>query len=164
MSNQTRRDFRQGDIIDAPMHVENIDPEILATSQELRFTDAGPAFSKRRMMVVFHVFYDHMECLPLYTNGKMGLAGKPEGQRPEWMPAVNKDSKRDQTSGKIVRHLVVKLWRKEADQHSHVHFTESVKVYCAGDVTTVGKCDFDSFQKLHQLRFELNKKAQGEPW
>jgi hypothetical protein len=166
MSNQTRRDFRQGDIIAAPMRVENIDPEILATSQELRFTDAGPAFSKRRMMVVFHVYHDHMECLPLYTNGLKGLAGKPERQRAEWVPVVSKDSKRDLASDSTARHLVAGLSGKgqKFKEQSHVHFTQSVQVYCAGDVVKVGKCDWDSFQKLHVLRFELNKKAQGGPW
>jgi hypothetical protein len=171
MSNKTRKDWKQGDILQVPMHVEAMDPKLARDSPNLRFTDIGPVFSKRRMMVVLHVFHDIMECLPLYTNGKKGLENVPKEQKVEWVPVVNYGSERHlkMASDSTARHLSVRLWGKrkeerEVDEHSHVHFTESVKVDCAGHIWKVGQCDEPSFQKLHDLRIELNQTAREEPW
>jgi hypothetical protein len=55
ISNYTRRDFKLGDVIAAPFHVANTNPNVLSNDDRLTLTCEGHAYSKRRMMVVLFV-------------------------------------------------------------------------------------------------------------
>lgn len=93
VTNYTRRDFRLGDVISAPFHTSNTNPDYEKSLDEGRITltREGPAFSKRRMMVVVFIHLQDLHCLPLYSFGNRGLKEKPEYLKKEYVCMANDD-------------------------------------------------------------------------
>lgn len=114
------------------------------------------------MVVVFRIFHSHMECLPLYTNDKRGVAKKPEQEKKEWVRAVDPNSTHSSAGENTHPPLTVKLERP-VNENSFIHITESVQVYCAENVKRVGNMDRSNFERLHELRAGLNVSAQAWP-
>jgi hypothetical protein len=64
-TNYTRRHFRLGEVITVPYHTSNTNPQVAADDDRLTLTVVGPAYSKKRMMVVLFIHIQDMYCLPL---------------------------------------------------------------------------------------------------
>jgi hypothetical protein len=89
MSNFTRRDYRLGDVIAGPFHTSNTNPHVEQNDERLTLTCEGPAYSKRRMMVVLFIHIQDLYCLPLYSFGNRGLREKPEYLKKEYVCMAN---------------------------------------------------------------------------
>ena len=68
MTAYTRRDFRLGEVIAAPFHTSNTNPNYKIDDERITLTVEGPAYSKRRMMVILFIHAQDMFCLPLYSH------------------------------------------------------------------------------------------------
>ena len=84
-SNYKRHDFFLGDVISVPFHTGNTNPNVKPDDENLTLTIVGPAYSKRRMMVVLYIYMQDMYCLPMYNFGDRGLKQKPEHLRKEYV-------------------------------------------------------------------------------
>lgn len=115
--------------------------------------NAGPVYSKCRLVVVFRRFHKQMECLPIYTNGGNGLENKAEAEKPEWI-AVKRRFEKDLPRNDKRQPLVMSL---DMDPNSYLHITQSVTVECADWIDRVGRMEERSFNRLHELRAELNR-------
>lgn len=89
ISNLSRNDFRQGDILNVPFHVANTNPNLSPNDPHLTATMIGPAYSKSRMVAVYRVFQKHMDCVPFYTNDGRGLSHKSDQEKEEWVAVMN---------------------------------------------------------------------------
>lgn len=91
MINYTRRNFRLRDVISAPFHSSNTNPEYEKSFKagRITITREGPAFSKRRMMVIVFIHLQDLHCMPLYSFGDRGLKQKPEYLKKEYVCMAN---------------------------------------------------------------------------
>lgn len=60
--------------------------------------------------------------------------------------------------------LFVSLDRGSVDQNAYIHITEGVMVEYDGDVQDRGRMEQSRFDRLHELRAELDEKAQQAIW
>lgn len=153
----------QGQILHVPLHVPNMNPKLLWEAPELTLSKAGPVYSKCRFVVVFRIFRNQMECLPIYTHGGRGVESKRNEDLSEWIPVKDARLASKDTSGSLFALLDNHQFVKE---NANVHVTESVMVERAGDVQIKGMMDERSFDRLCERRADLNrterKKAFGE--
>ncbi|KAK3723479.1 hypothetical protein LTR37_001731 [Vermiconidia calcicola] len=162
LSGNTRRDFRKGDIIALPFHTANNNPNVDLTDRRLTNTCEGPAYSKRRMMVVMWLHEQDMFCLPLYTFGFKGLASKPEYIKREYVCMMNYFDKDFWNQGP---HRPVKVdSHRPMDPNTTVHITGGREVSYQGDVHRVGRLLQDSYYDLFSLWQDLSEDAQAERW
>lgn len=154
-----RSDFHEGQILNVPLHASNMDPSLVWSDPNLNLSEnAGPVYSKCRLVVVFRIFHKQMECLPIYTNGGKGLDNKAEKEKPEWI-SVKRRFEKDLPRNDKRQPLVVSL---DMDPNSYLHITQSVTIECADWIDRVGRMEGTSFDRLHGLRADLNKAARNE--
>lgn len=85
ISNYTRRDFKPGGVIAAPLHVANTNSDVDPNDDRLTITREDPAYSKRRMMVVIFMHQHDLFCLPLYSFSGRGLKEKAQRLKEEYV-------------------------------------------------------------------------------
>jgi hypothetical protein len=153
--------FVQGQILYVPLHAPNMDPKLSLNNPELNLSSAGPVFSKCRFVIVLRKFHKQMECLPIYTHGGKGVERKPKYELKEWthVQDANRSSSKDTSMS-----LFASLDRGSVNQNAYIYITESVIVEYAGDIQDRGRMEQSSFDRLHELRAELDEKAQQEVW
>ena len=155
--------FKEGQILVVPFHVSNMDRNLTWRNCKLTMTNAGPVYSKCRRVVVFRKFQAELECLPLYTNGGKGIEHKSDKEKEEWVSVVDGPETDSPCEDAGRRPLAVLL--KDAEKvkaNSYIHITHSVMVNCAEKIDRKGMMERASFERLHQLRAELNRTARKE--
>lgn len=162
MSAYTRRDFRLGDVIAAPFHTSNTNPNYDPHDRRITFTVEGPAYSKRRMLVVVFIHLQDLYCLPLYSFGNRGLKDKPESLKKEYVCMANYGGRKFVNQGKYppvhveARHAV--------NANTMVHLTGGLRVGCNEDITSVGRLTRKSYFELVELWEKTVEDAREEPW
>jgi hypothetical protein len=140
-----------------------MNPRLRWGHADLKLSSAGPVFSKYRFVVVFRRFYNQMECLPIYTNSGRGIGHKSDKEKIEWISVkdvIEKKSPGESTSPSLFASLDDGFMAPK----SYVHITQSVTVDCADDFWDVGRMERSSYERLHELRAELDEKVQQEAW
>jgi hypothetical protein len=86
---------------------------------------------------------------------------KPKYELKEWthVQDANRSSGKDTSMS-----LFASLDRGSVNQNAYIYITESVIVEYAGDIQDRGRMEQSSFDRLHELRAELDEKAQQEVW
>lgn len=155
--------FKEGQILVVPFHVSNMDRKLSRENRKLTMTNAGPVYSKYRRVVIFRKFQAELECLPLYTNGGKGIEHKSNKEKEEWVSVVDGPETYSPCEDASRRPLAVLLKGTEkVKANSCIHITHSVMVDCAENIFRKGMMERASFERLHQLRAELNKTARKE--
>lgn len=162
LSNFSRSDFHQGDVIAAPFHVANTNPNASPSDPRLVKTVEGFAYSKRRMLVVLFVYSQDMYCLPLYSFGNRGLEAKPEALRKEYVCTRNEGEEEKENPG--VHRAVVIRSRRPLTESTTIHLTGGIRVGCNEDITSVGRLTKQSYGELVDIWGALVQGAQGESW
>lgn len=164
MTNYTRRDFRLGDVISAPFHTSNTNPQYEKSLHEGRITITreGPAFSKRRMMVVVFIHLQDLHCLPLYSFGNRGLKEKPEYLKKEYVCMANEGDK-DFVNQGLYPPVRVNA-RHAVSGNTTVHLTGGLRVGCNEDISIVGRLTRPTFYALAELWQKMVVDAKKEPW
>ncbi|KAI2468675.1 hypothetical protein F4781DRAFT_397501 [Annulohypoxylon bovei var. microspora] len=75
---QPREAYFPGVIFSAPFHTASSSDELHVPTDDpnLTATPFGTLNSKYRKMIVFRIFGEHLQCLPIYTHNNRGLEGK----------------------------------------------------------------------------------------
>jgi len=162
MSAFTRRDFRLGDVIAAPFHTSNTNPNYKVTDRRITFTVEGPAYSKRRMMVVVFIYLQDLYCLPLYSFEGKGLRSKPEYLRKEYVCMSNVEDRKFVNQGKYPPVQIQARHPVNAD--TTVHLTGGLRVGCNEDITHVGRLTMKSYFELVELWEKTVEDARKESW
>lgn len=160
LSNYTRRDFYVGDVIAAPFHTANTNPNADPKDPFLTFTSVGPAYSKRRMMVVLYIHQQDLHCLPLYSFSGRGLAAKAQQQQHEYACLRNAGDKTAFPGP--YEPLEIVAHRPIDGKNTTVHLTGGLKVGCNEDITPVGRLTQDSYYALQTIWNQVVKGAQTE--
>ena len=163
LSGFTRKDFRKGDITALPFHTANPNPNVDPnTDKHWVQTCEGPAYSKRRMMVVMWIHERDMFCLPLYTFNGSGLQNKPAHTKHEYVSMQNVGDQNFANQGMYPPVEVQS--RRPMDPNTTVYITGGVKVACNEDIAHVGRMPRESRNDLLNLWRTLSGNAQREPW
>lgn len=162
ISNYSRRDFKLGDVIAAPFHVANTNPNVDPQDNRLALTCEGPAYSKRRMMVVLFVHQYDLFCLPLFSFSSRGLTEKPQQIKIEYVCMKNAGAEGFVNHG--VHPPVEILAHRPLTDSTTVHVTGGLRVGCNEDITRVGRLTEKSYFRLVAIWKELVGKAQSEVW
>jgi hypothetical protein len=162
MSNFTRRDYRLGDVISGPFHTSNTNPHVEQNDERLTLTREGPAYSKRRMMVVLFIHIQDLYCLPLYSFGNRGLREKPEYLKKEYVCMANEGDEGFVNQG-VYAPVEIKA-RRPVTANTTVHLAGGLRVGCNEDVTSVGRLTRKSYLELVELWEGLVGAARREPW
>ncbi|KAK3713079.1 hypothetical protein LTR37_008764 [Vermiconidia calcicola] len=169
LSGFTKEDFQKGDIISAPFHTPNLDPNVNLADQRLTRTIEGPAYSKRRMLIVLWKYEQAMYCLPLFSFGKRGISAKPVFLRHEFVSVKNEDHDYHFPTEPFQNHgvyepveVLTKL--KPLDVTTSVHIAGGVKLDCCEDIKKVGRLTFSGYKRLLKIWQDLSDASQGEPW
>jgi hypothetical protein len=161
-TNYTCRHFRLGEVITVPYHTSNTNPHVAADDDRLTLTVVGPAYSKKRMMVVLFIHIQDMYCLPLYSFNNRGLQGKPEHLKKEYVCMAN-DGDED-FSNQGVRPPVIIQAHHPVLENTTVHLTGGVRVGCNELVHSAGRLTQDTYYELVGVWSELVNGAKTEPW
>lgn len=158
ISNYTRRDFKLGEVIAAPFHVANTNPNVDPKDDRLTITCEGPAYSKRRMMVILFAHQHDLFCLPLYSFSGRGLTGKPDGLKVEYVCVRNVGAQAFVNHGV---HLPVEVTaRHPLTDSTTIQLTGGLRVGCNEDITRVGRLTEKSYFSLVELWEGLVNEAQ----
>lgn len=161
-SNYTRRDFRLGDVIAAPFHTSNTNPNVDPDDERLTLTCEGPAYSKRRMMIVLFIHIQDLYCLPLYSFSNRGLKEKPDHLKDEYVCMANDGEKGFVNQG---NYPPVKVQaRRPLTANTTVHLSGGLRVGCNEDITPVGRLTKQSYFELEELWQKIVDGARKEPW
>lgn len=160
LSNYTRQDFRVGDVIAAPFHTANTNTGADPRDPRLTNTCEGPAYSKRRMMVVLFIHQQDLHCLPLYSFTGRGITAKPLQQQHEYVCLRNAGE--DTVGQGSYPPLEIIAHRPIDGKNTTLHLTGGLKVGCNEDITRVGRLTQDSYYDLQQLWKNMVKDAQTE--
>ena len=164
LSGYTRLDFRKGDVISLPFHTANSNPNVDPnTDRRWIRTIEGPAYSKRRMMVVMWIHDRDVFCLPLYTFAGNGLSGKAHLPIQEFVCMKNVGDQQFVNQG-VYPPVEVQNRRMPMDRNTSVYITGGLKVACNEDIAHVGRMTRRSHADLLSLWKKLSEKAQQEPW
>lgn len=163
LSGYTKQDFQQGQIISLPFHTPNTNPNVAPTDHRLTLTCEGPAYTKRRMMVVLWLFEQDMFCLPLYSFEGKGIQGKPAWLRKEYVSMKNA-SDRDFRNQGFYDPVAVQMRRKPMNPMTAVHLTGGTRVGCQEDISMIGRMTQEGHRQLVRLWRTLNQAAQEEAW
>lgn len=158
----TRRDFRLGEVISAPYHTANTNPNYKLYDERITLTVEGPAYSKRRMMVVMFIHEQDMFCLPLYSHENRGLSGKPDYLKKEYVCMANVGDEGFVNQGLYPPVEVVA--NRPVLRTTCVQLTGGLRVGCNEDITDVGRLTRKSYQELVELWDEVVGIAREEPW
>lgn len=161
LSGFTKRDFRQGEVIALPFHTANTNPSVNPNDPRLALTCEGPAYSKRRMMVILWMYQYDMFCVPLYSFEGKGIAKKPDFQKREYVTMKNVGDK-DFVNDGLYPPVEVRNRTKPMDPKTVVHITGGMKVNCSEDITMVGRLEVASYRHLVRLWTQLSQEAQSE--
>ena len=162
MTAYTRRDFRLGEVICAPFHTSNTNPNYNPYDERITFTVEGPAYSKRRMMVVLFIHMQDMFCLPLYSHENRGLSGKPVHLKREYVCMANEGDEEFVNQGLYPPVQVIA--NRPIMATTTVHLTGGLRVGCNEDITGVGRLTRKSYQELVELWDMVVEFARAEPW
>lgn len=160
ISNYTRRDFKLGEVIAAPFHVANTNPNVDPKDDRLTITCEGPAHSKRRMMVVLFSHQYDLFCLPLYSFSGRGLKEKPEPLKVEYVCVKNAEAKDFVNHG--VHPPVEVMARHPLTASTTIQLSGGLRVGCNEDITRVGRLTETSYLRLVKLWRGLTGEAQSE--
>jgi len=161
-SNYTRRDFRLGDVITTPFHTSNTNPHVTPDDNCLTLTAVGPAYSKRRMMVVLFIHIQDLYCLPLYSFGNRGLKEKSDHLKKEYVCMANDGDEAFVNQG--IHPPVIIQAHHPVLPNTTVHLTGGVRVRCNEDMHNAGRLTRDSYYELLGVWSELVNGARTEPW
>lgn len=162
LSNYTRKDFKLGDVIAAPFHVANTNPHVDPRDDRLTLTREGPAYSKRRMMIVLFLHQTDLFCLPLYSFSGLGIREKPDALKTEFVCVCNVGAQGFVNHG--VHPVVEIAARRPVDDTTTVHLSGGLRVGFSEDVTRVGRLTRQSYFDLVEIWKKLVGKAEGEVW
>lgn len=160
ISNYTRRDFRLGDVISAPFHVANTNPNVDPRDDRLTITREGPAYSKRRMMVVLFAHQYDLFCLPIYSFSGRGLREKPEPMKVEYVCVKNVGAEDFVNEG--IHPPVEIMARHPVTDSTTVQLSGGLRVGCREDIAMVGRLTETSYVRLVRIWKELTTQAQNE--
>lgn len=161
-TNYTRRHFRLGEVITVPYHTSNANPHVDPDDDRLTLTVVGPAYSKKRMMVVLFTHIQDMYCLPLYSFSNCGLQGKPEHLKKEYVCMAN-----DGDTGFVNQGIhppVIIQAHHPVFENTTLHLTGGVRVGCNEWVHGAGRLTQKSYYALVGVWSELVNGAKTEPW
>jgi len=161
-TNYTRRHFRLGEVITVPYHTSNTNPNVDPDDDRLTLTVVGPAYSKKRMMVVLFIHIQDMYCLPLYSSSNRGLKGKPDHLKKEYVCMANDGDKGFVNQG--VHPPVIIQAHHPVFENSTVHLTGGVRVGCNELVYSAGRLTQDNYYELVGVWSELVNGAKTKPW
>ena len=133
----TARDFRLGEVIAAPYHTSNTNPNYKPHDRRITLTVEGPAYSKRRMMVVLFIHMQDLFCLPLYSHENRGLTGKPDHLKKEYVCMFNQGDEDFVNQG--VYPPVEIIATRPVLKTTSAHLTGGCRVGCNEDITDVGR-------------------------
>jgi hypothetical protein len=162
ISNYTRRDFKLGDVIAAPFHVANTNPNVNPEDQRLTRTCEGHAYSKRRMMVVLFVHHYDLFCLPLFSFSGRGLTEKPDHIKHEYVCMKNVGARNFVNHG-VHQPVEIQAHHPVTDSTT-VHLTGGLRVGCNEDITRVGRLTEKSYFKLVETWEKVVEEAQNQSW
>ena len=163
LSGLKKKHFKKGDVISIPFHTANMNPNVNPnTDKRLTFTIEGPAYSKRRMMVVMWLHSRDMFCLPLFTYSGSGLSNKQEHIK-EYVTVKNVGDFDFANQG-VYTPIEVECKYKPMDKNTTIHLAAGVKVGYSEDIGKVGRVNQKSYAQLLELWRDLSRDAQKEPW
>ena len=163
LSGFTRRDYRLGDVIALPFHTPNSNPNVDPSDRRLTNTVEGPAYSKRRMVVVLWIYQQDMFCVPLYTFEHKGLKNKPNFLKQEYVSMMNLGDAQFENQG-MYPPVIIKCRKWSIDPDTTVHITGGVRIACNEDISRVGRLTQESYCYLVGLWRTLSNEAQKERW
>lgn len=153
LSGFTRRDFRIGDLISAPFHVANTNPNVNPCDERLTLTVEGPVYSKRRMLVVLFIHAQDLYCLPLFSFGNRALSAKPVWLRDEYVCIANEGDENFVNEGS---HKIVWVEARRAVKASTtLQLTGGIRIGCNEDIALVGRLARESYYYLRELWAEI---------
>jgi len=162
ISNYTRRDFKLGDVIAAPFHVANTNPNVKPEDQRLTRTCEGHAYSKRRMMVVLFIHHYDLFCLPLFSFSGRGLTEKPDHIKHEYVCMKNVGAQNFVNHG-VHSPIEIQAHHPVTDSTT-VHLTGGLRVGCNEDITRVGRLTEKSYFRLVETWEKVVEEAQNQSW
>ena len=158
----TRHNFRLGEVITVPYHTSNTNPHVDPDDDRLTLTVVGPAYSKKRMMVVMFIHIQDMYCLPLYSFNNRGLQAKPEHLKKEYVCMAN-DGDIGFVNQGVHPPVIIQAHHRVLD-NTTVHLTGGVRVGCNELVHSAGRLTRKSYYGLVGVWSELVNGAKTEPW
>jgi hypothetical protein len=161
-SNFKRHDFNLGDVITVPFHTGNTNPHLSPDDQNLTLTIVGPAYSKRRMMVVLFIYMQDLYCLPLYTFGDRGLKEKPEHLKKEYVCMANVGDRLFVNQGP--HSYVQAQMNHPVKPNTTVHLTGGQRVACNDDLFIGGRLTKKTYYELVDLWSTIVDTAKEEQW
>lgn len=163
LSGLKRRDFRQGEVISLPYHIPNTNPNIEPTDPKLTKTWLGPAYTKRRMMVVLFLYQESMFCLPLYSFSERGLSAKAELVQKEYVCMKNVGDRHFVNSGHY-EPVEIRTWLKPMTPETTVQLTGGIRVSFDEEIAPVGRLTEASYEHLVNSWQGLGEQARSQPW
>ena len=164
ISKRTREHFKLGDVIALPFHAPNSNPNVDPnTDNRWVWTVEGPAYSKRRMMVVMWKHKRDMFCLPLYSFGGRGIKSKEDYLLHEYVAVKNVGDNNFVNAGKYAP-VEVKCHKKDLTAETTVWITGGMKVACNEDIAYVGRATRKGYAHLLELWQGLNESALQEAY
>jgi hypothetical protein len=161
-SNFKRQDFNLGDVISVPFHTGNTNPNLGPDDKNLTLTIVGPAYSKRRMMVVLYIYMQDLYCLPLYTFGDRGLKEKAEHLKKEYVCMANVG---DQLFVNQGPHAYVQAqMNHKVKPNTTVHLAGGQRVGCNEDIFIGGRLTKKTYYELVEVWSKVVDVAKGEQW
>lgn len=160
LSGLTRWDFHIGDLISAPFHSANTNPNVDPYDPRLALTVEGPVYSKRRMLIVLFIHAQDLYCLPLYSFSDRGLSAKPQYLRHEYVCVANNGDKYFANEGS---HKA--LWieaNKAVSASTTLQLTGGMRIGCNEDVVRTGRLTRESYFYLLDLWRRV--AAREEDW
>lgn len=91
--NNSRRDYRRGQVIELALPQPNLNPNISATDPDLFPTKLGGVYSKERMAVVLWRFSTRMIVPPMYSWGGRGITSQPKNTHVDYVEVWNEEER-----------------------------------------------------------------------
>lgn len=162
-SGKRRGDFCLGEVISLPFHQSNTNPQTNPADYHLGKTWLGPAFSKRRMMVVLFIFHESMFCLPLYSFSERGITARPEHIQKEYVCMKNVDDVNFVNDG-LYPPVEVKARLKPLSPETTIQMTGGMRVSFDEEVANVGRLTQKSYRHLVRLWQGVNEQGMADGW
>lgn len=157
-----KQHFKKGEIITIPFHTANMNPNTDPTDRRLTITCEGPAYSKRRMMVILWLHKQEMFCLPLFSYSGTGLAKKQSTI--EEHVAVKNEGDLDFVNQGVYKPIEAICRKKKLTNTTTIHLVCGIKVNYSENICRVGRITETSHQRLVQFWLDLSEGAQNEVW
>ncbi|KAK5125484.1 hypothetical protein LTR85_000594 [Meristemomyces frigidus] len=161
-SGLAKQHFKKGEIISIPFHTANMNPNADPSDPRLSFTVEGPAYAKRRMMVVLWLHRQDMFCLPLFSYSGTGLAKK-QASLDEHIAVMNVGDFNFVNHG-MYTPVEASCSRGKLTNTTTIHLACGIKVGYSEDICRVGRITQKSHQQLMELWQDLSERAQSEAW